>query len=79
MPPGTSEFSHYHARSRQFFFVLSGTLTIQIDGQTHVLTREHGLEIPPKISHRVVNDSSAEATFLVISVPPSHGNRIETA
>jgi mannose-6-phosphate isomerase-like protein (cupin superfamily) len=77
MPSGTSEVAHFHARARQFFFVLSGTLTIQIDGQTHVLTREHGLEIPPKISHRVVNDSAAETTFLVISVPPSHGDRIE--
>jgi mannose-6-phosphate isomerase-like protein (cupin superfamily) len=79
MPPGTSEVAHYHARSRQFFFVLSGTLTIQIDDQIHVLTREHGLEIPPKITHRVVNDSAAEATFLVISVPPSHGDRIENS
>jgi mannose-6-phosphate isomerase-like protein (cupin superfamily) len=77
MPPGTTEVAHYHNRSRQFFFVLSGTLTIHIDDQTHVLTRDHGLEIPPKISHRVVNESDAEASFLVISVPPSHGDRVE--
>lgn len=79
MPPGTSEVAHYHARSRQFFFVIAGTLSIQIDGQTHVLTREHGLEIPPKISHRAYNDGNTETTFLVISVPPSHGDRIEVS
>ncbi len=79
MPPGASETAHYHSRSRQFFFVLSGTLTIQIDGQTHVLSREHGLEIPPKISHRVLNDSAAETTFLVISTPPTDADRIESS
>ena len=25
MPPGTSEVAHFHERSRQFFYVLSGT------------------------------------------------------
>jgi mannose-6-phosphate isomerase-like protein (cupin superfamily) len=79
MPPQTSEVAHYHARSRQFFFVLSGTLSIQIDGQTHVLSREHGLEIPPHISHRAFNDTDVETSFLVISVPPSHDDRIETS
>jgi mannose-6-phosphate isomerase-like protein (cupin superfamily) len=79
MPRGTAEVTHYHARSRQFFFVLAGTLTIQIDGQTHVLNREHGLEIPPKVSHRVCNESDADVSFLVISVPPAQGDRIESS
>ena len=79
MPPGTAEVKHYHSRARQFFFVLSGTLTIQINGQTHVLSREHGLEIPPKLTHCVKNDSADDVTFLVISTPPSHGDRIEVS
>ncbi|WP_017150237.1 cupin domain-containing protein [Bacillus bingmayongensis] len=33
MPPNTSEVRHYHTKSRQFFFVLIGTATLEIDGQ----------------------------------------------
>ena len=75
MPPGTSEVAHYHARSRQFFYVLSGTLSILRDGAPHQLTAEHGLEVAPKVIHRVLNHTEADVRFLVISTPPSHGDR----
>ena len=38
MPPRTSEAAHYHAQSRQFFYVLSGTLSILLDSTLHQLT-----------------------------------------
>jgi mannose-6-phosphate isomerase-like protein (cupin superfamily) len=79
MPPNTSEAAHYHARSRQFFYVLAGTLSIQINGQTHVLLAHHGLEIPPHVSHRAFNDTDTDTSFLVISVPPTQGDRIEVS
>ena len=79
MPSGTSEVKHYHSRARQFFFVITGTLSVQIDGQTHVISREHGLEIPPKLPHRVFNESDADTIFLLISVPPAKGDRIEVS
>jgi len=75
MPPKSSEASHFHARSRQFFYVLSGTLTIVMDGSTHTIGTEQGLEIPPKTVHRVFNDGESEVRFLVVSAPPSHGDR----
>ena len=31
MPAGTAETRHRHARSRQFFYVLSGSLTIEME------------------------------------------------
>jgi quercetin dioxygenase-like cupin family protein len=31
MPPGTAEVRHRHDVARQFFFVLSGALTLEID------------------------------------------------
>ncbi len=79
MPPGASEVAHFHKTSRQFFYALSGTLTILLDGAPHNLTLEQGIEIPPGATHRVFNDSASPARFLVISVPPSHGDRIVVA
>lgn len=76
MPPGTKEVRHRHARSRQFFYVLAGTLTIEVDAVTHSLPPHHGIEIPPGSVHEVRNDSAAHVDFLVISQPPSHGDRL---
>jgi mannose-6-phosphate isomerase-like protein (cupin superfamily) len=35
-----------------------------------------GLTIPTEIPHQVFNRSGEDARFLVISQPPSHGDRI---
>ncbi len=68
MPPKTSEIAHYHIKSRQFFYVLSGELSIVLDGQLHELHVEEGLEVPPKATHRVFNGADNEARFIVIRV-----------
>jgi mannose-6-phosphate isomerase-like protein (cupin superfamily) len=75
MPPHTSETRHRHSTARQFFFVLSGQGSIESDGTTHILGIHQGLEVPPRIPHQVFNHSEADLEFLVISVPPSHGDR----
>lgn len=76
MPPQTSEVAHFHTRSRQFSYVLAGTLTIIVTGEHQVLNHEQGLEIPPKATHRVLNDTDSDVHFIVISAPPSHGDRV---
>ena len=75
MPPGTREQRHWHARSRQFFYVLSGTLTMEVEGVRHDLAARTGLELPPGTAHQAINESDADAEFLVVSMPPSHGDR----
>jgi mannose-6-phosphate isomerase-like protein (cupin superfamily) len=77
VPPGESERRHYHNRSRQFFYILTGTATIEVDGEIKVLQMHQGIEIPPGVVHQFRNESSVEVRFLVISVPKSHGDRIE--
>ena len=76
MPAGAAEVRHRHAHSRQFFYVLSGTLTMEAEGTRHRLAARTGLEIPPGTSHQALNDSDADVEFLVVSTPPSHGDRI---
>jgi mannose-6-phosphate isomerase-like protein (cupin superfamily) len=78
MPGGTSEIRHWHARARQFFYVLSGTLTIEVEGQTHQLEARSGIELPPGTAHQARNASGTDVEFIVISEPRSHGDRHET-
>ena len=77
MPPGAAETPHHHARARQFFYVISGELTLIVSGQPHTLRAHEGLEIAPGEVHQAINRSDAPVRFLVTSNPPSHGDRID--
>ena len=75
MHPGTGEKLHVHNRSRQFFYVLRGELTMAL-GQQNVLIRTgEGLEVEPKVPHQARNNSQDNVEFIVISCPPSHDDR----
>jgi len=77
MPAGTREQRHFHQRARQFFYVLEGELTMEIEGSLTVLAAGQGVEIAPGVEHQAINASAADVWFTVTSVPPSHGDRIE--
>jgi mannose-6-phosphate isomerase-like protein (cupin superfamily) len=75
MPPGTSEVLHFHVHSRQFFYVLEGELTLDVEQQSFVLQIGEGLEVSPGQAHQAFNRSANPARILVTSQPPSHGDR----
>jgi mannose-6-phosphate isomerase-like protein (cupin superfamily) len=76
MLPGTAEVRHYHRVARQFFFVLSGSLMVEMEGRREVLQAQQGLEIAPGEVHQVRNSSGADVEFLVISHPSTARDRI---
>lgn len=76
MPANTTEVIHYHNQARQFFFVLTGIATIEIDDEMITLYPQEGIEVPPLIKHQMRNDSNQAVEFLVISQPTSRGDRI---
>jgi mannose-6-phosphate isomerase-like protein (cupin superfamily) len=77
MPPGAQEQRHFHVHARQFFYVLDGELTIEIEGRLHGLGARQGLEIAPGEKHQVRNESASDLRFLVISSPPSQDDRVD--
>ena len=76
MPPGTAEVRHYHQAAWQFFFVLAGTATLEIGGKREILQAQQGVEVPAGVAHQMRNDSETDVEFIVISQPPSHGDRV---
>ncbi|KXG42689.1 cupin domain-containing protein [Tepidibacillus decaturensis] len=76
MPPGTEEARHYHNKSRQFFFILYGKAIIEINGEIHELNQLEGIEIHPQTPHQILNRTSNDIEFLVISQPTTIGDRI---
>jgi mannose-6-phosphate isomerase-like protein (cupin superfamily) len=79
MPPGASETRHRHLRARQFFFVLEGELTMEVEQQVFTVRRGEGIEIAPGQAHQAMNRGRDDLHFLVTSQPPSHGDRVDDA
>ncbi|KEO85247.1 cupin domain-containing protein [Tumebacillus flagellatus] len=77
MPAGAAEIRHYHEVSRQFFYVLQGRLTLEVEGEVAVLGVQEGLEVAPHRPHQARNDSLEDVEFLVISQPTTRGDRID--
>ena len=78
MPRRTAEVMHFHRRSRQLFYVLRGELTMYSDSASVLVRAGQAVVVEPNVRHRASNRSKATLEFLVISSPPSHGDRIDT-
>ncbi len=76
MPAGASEVRHYHRTATQFFYVLEGSLSIEVEGIDYELYPRQGLSIAAGHAHQVFNRGTVAAEFLVVSNPPSHGDRV---
>ena len=76
MPPGSAEVRHYHVRSQQFFWILSGEAVMEVDGSEMRLSAGEGLQVHAGTPHQIQNGSKEAVQFLVISQPPSHGDRV---
>ncbi|MGO9087572.1 MAG: cupin domain-containing protein [Candidatus Sulfotelmatobacter sp.] len=76
MPPGAAEIRHHHQRAQQFFYILSGEVLMEVEGQTTLVAAGSGIRVLPGTRHQIRNPSSGAARFLVISQPPSRGDRI---
>lgn len=76
VPPGGAEVKHYHEKAYQFFFVLSGEATVEIEDKRLVLCPQQCVSVPPRVEHRLLNEGQQELSFLAISSPMSHGDRV---
>ena len=76
MPPGTAEVRHYHQKANQFFYVLRGTLSMEVGENEFELSPGQGVHVTAGEPHQVRNRAATDAEFLVVSNPPSHGDRV---
>ena len=74
VPPGATEVKHFHTLARQFFYVLSGTASIEFDDGSVSFGVGQGIYVSPGTPHRFYNTSNEEVVFLVISAPTTEGD-----
>ena len=76
VPAGGAEAMHYHNVARQFFYILEGEATMVFEDHEVVLLKGQGIEIEPRVKHQFKNNSKGDVHFLVVSVPPTRGDRV---
>jgi len=77
IPSGKGEKMHLHKKARQFFYIISGSATFEIDGQLHEINKDEGIEIEPGKKHCISNHSNEPLEFVVISEPTAKGDRYD--
>ena len=75
MPPHTEEDMHFHHKSKQFFYILSGEAEMKFKDKSVQLKTGTGIEVTPMEAHQMRNVSDKEIEFIVVSMPKSHGDR----
>ena len=75
MPPGAAETRHHHEKAQQFFYILSGEVLMEVEGETTLLPAGSGIRVMPGKRHQIRNPSSGPVRLLVVSHPRSHGDR----
>lgn len=76
MPPDTSEQLHYHEHSQQFFFILTGTATFEVEGKQIEVSAHQGLQILAGEKHRIKNNGNTSLEFILCSQPAIVNDRI---
>lgn len=76
MPPGTSETAHHHQRASQFFYVLSGELTVKFDGASVTAQAGQGVSVPAGVAHKAMNSGTQPVEFLAIAGPSNDRDRM---
>jgi mannose-6-phosphate isomerase-like protein (cupin superfamily) len=65
---------HFHRIATEFYYVISGSIRIEVDGTTKDLLPGSLLMIRPNTAHQAVRKSKGVAQVLVISSPPWQAN-----
>ena len=63
--PGTGAPLHTHAID-ELIVIMSGTLEVRIDGETHRVEKDHTLVIPPGVEHAFTVVGEENANLMVV-------------
>ena len=67
--PGKSTAPHYHRQTEEIYYILRGTGTMTIDGETRAIGPLDAIAIPPGQIHTILNTGSETLVFLCTCAP----------
>ncbi len=69
VPPGVRTQAHYHPRSEEIYYILSGEGQMFLDGEQRVVGPGDAIAIPPGQIHSIENPGTNELIFLCCCAP----------
>lgn len=60
--------NHFHEKENEYFIMVDGELSIQIDNKSHIYRKGDSFHVPPKACHAGVY--TKDSNLLIISIPP---------
>jgi mannose-6-phosphate isomerase-like protein (cupin superfamily) len=76
MPAGASETLHYHQHAQQFFFILDGEASFEIEDRIIIVKEQEGIHISAGQKHRIINHTESAIEFILSSQPSTENDRI---
>lgn len=76
MPAGTREVKHFHRTAQQFFYILKGRATIEIEDSIIEINKDEGLHIDAGKKHWISNTGNEDLEFILCSQPSTKNDRI---
>lgn len=71
LPPGGSTQRHHHRLSEEFYYILEGSGTMEIDGETRKVAPGDAILIPAGAWHQIRCEESGDSLrFLCCCAPP---------
>ena len=67
--PGNVVTDHYHEIMEENFYIITGEITMTVDGKTDVYRQGDFIHLEPGEVHRLENRSQVEARFIVTTSP----------
>jgi quercetin dioxygenase-like cupin family protein len=67
--PGGGNPPHIHHREEECFYLLEGTLTIQVGGKTHTASAGDFIRLPRGVAHSFENKGNVDAKVLLVVAP----------
>ncbi len=72
LPPGTATQRHYHMDSEEFYYILEGTGTMDVEGETSTVQPGDGILIPAGAWHQITAADTELRLLCCCSPPYSH-------
>ena len=76
MPSGAEEVKHFHEAAQQFFYILKGKATFEIEDSVIEINGGEGLHIEAGKKHRIINEGKEDLEFILYSQPSTTNDRI---
>jgi mannose-6-phosphate isomerase-like protein (cupin superfamily) len=68
--PGAATTRHFHRASEELYYLLAGTGSMEIDGETRAVGPGDGILIPPGAWHQIRATGDEPLRFLCCCAPP---------